>query len=674
MDGKTKDNLKARLDLVERGIRHELHPQMLGSNKTYLPPACFSMVPKEKDDFLKALKGVKVPDGYASNLSRCIQLKQQKIIGMKSHDAHILMQQLLPIALRGSLPQKVVSPLIELSCYVRALCSKVLEVEELERLESQIAVTLCNLERIFPPSFFTVMVHLVVHLATEAKLAGPVQYRWMYPIERYLHRLKSYVRNKASPEGSIVEGYIAEECLTFCSRYLGSVETIFNRPARNVEGSTGAITNIELDQKSWAQAHRYVLFNSDEIMPFRVQHKELIKRQSRPRRLIDEVINRIHAEKFCYWFRSHVGVMDDTRKQQLGDKIKWLAQGDHLMDEPFVLASQASQVYYVKDAREKEWVVAVKTKERDVYDVGNGESEEGSADTYYGNEPYNLVAEDIPANMNENLDWSRNDANGITLDIPLEFDSQLMDDSESDGDVYFSRNHFLFLSYFDGYCKMARKRWDSWYIENNLNIPPQLHDISHPTPSRGALEGAQPHTTSQVHFPHGLQPMQSNASSRLNVSENASQPQNVEDNRELDYNSDDDHFAGCEVAIAGESKKRGISRLADVWNLPPTKRIVVEFNQVFVPVGKEGGLFNRFLGTIARKPHLCPISYRNWNEVPRHYKEDCWNIIQSKFVIPETNPAREGIKHKTLKALGVDAGRLMNYRKDVLQSNTNKKV
>ncbi|KAH7843791.1 hypothetical protein Vadar_020772 [Vaccinium darrowii] len=148
-------------------------------------------------------------------------------------------------------------------------------------------------------------------------------------------------------------------------------------------------------------------------------------------------------------------------------------------------------------------------------------------------------------------------------------------------------------------------------------------------------------------------PMQSNASSRLNVPENASQPQNVEDNRELDYNSDDDQFAGCEVAIAGESKKRGISCLADVWNLPPTKRIVVEFNQVFVPVGKEGGLFNRFLGTIARKPHLCPISYRSWHEVPRHYKEDCWNIIQSKFVIPETNPTREGIKHKTLKALGV---------------------
>lgn len=184
MDGKTKDNLKARLDLVEKGIRTELHPQKIGSDRTYLPLACFSMVPKEKDDFLKVLKGIKVPDGYASNISRCIKLKQRKIGGLKSHDAHVMMQQLLPIALRGSLPKKVVLPLIELCCYFREVCSKVLQIEELERLEKQIAMTLCNLEKIFPPSFFTVMVHLVVHLATEAKIAGPVHYRWMYPIER----------------------------------------------------------------------------------------------------------------------------------------------------------------------------------------------------------------------------------------------------------------------------------------------------------------------------------------------------------------------------------------------------------------------------------------------------------------------------------------------------------
>ena len=51
-------------------------------------------------------------------------------------------------------------------------------------METEIGKILCDLERIFPPSFFDVMVHLSVHLASEARLGGTVHYRWMYPIER----------------------------------------------------------------------------------------------------------------------------------------------------------------------------------------------------------------------------------------------------------------------------------------------------------------------------------------------------------------------------------------------------------------------------------------------------------------------------------------------------------
>jgi len=51
-------------------------------------------------------------------------------------------------------------------------------------VDEEIAVVLCKLETIFPPTFFDVMEHLPVHLAYEARIAGPVQYRWMYPFER----------------------------------------------------------------------------------------------------------------------------------------------------------------------------------------------------------------------------------------------------------------------------------------------------------------------------------------------------------------------------------------------------------------------------------------------------------------------------------------------------------
>jgi hypothetical protein len=55
-----------------------------------------------------------------------------------------------------------------------------------------------------------------------------VCYRWMYPIERCLRTFKGYVCNKACPEGSIAEGYISEECVTFCSRFLEDIDTKIN--------------------------------------------------------------------------------------------------------------------------------------------------------------------------------------------------------------------------------------------------------------------------------------------------------------------------------------------------------------------------------------------------------------------------------------------------------------
>lgn len=208
-------------------------------------------------------------------------------MNLKSHDGHILMQDILPIALRASMfsrsQSRVVKVVSDLCSFFKGLCNKVLDMSELDKMEHEIVQTLCELEQLFPPSFFTIMVHLTVHLISEAKLGGPVHYRWMYPVERYLMQLKSYVRNKAQPEGSIAELYIKDECLTFCSRYFEGVETPFNRPPRNDERivgkemymlnsngrKLGKLEIIELDSKSLNQAHRYVLLNHRKIQPFR---------------------------------------------------------------------------------------------------------------------------------------------------------------------------------------------------------------------------------------------------------------------------------------------------------------------------------------------------------------------------------------------------------------------
>ena len=76
------------------------------------------------------------------------------------------------------------------------------------------------LEVCFPPAFFDIMEHLLIYLVDELEVASPVGGRWMYPCERYLGTLKSYVRSKAQPEASMANGYEAEEALGFCTEYL----------------------------------------------------------------------------------------------------------------------------------------------------------------------------------------------------------------------------------------------------------------------------------------------------------------------------------------------------------------------------------------------------------------------------------------------------------------------
>lgn len=165
-----------------------MHPIRDPNNPTEIPkefpPAPFTLSLEQKRNLCNFLTSVKFPDGYASNISRNSSLKERKLSGLKSHDYHVILEHLLPLAIRD-LPVSLSAPLIKLSEFFRELCSKALKIDELEKLEEQIGVTLCELERIFPPSFFVIMMHLPVHLASEALIAGPVQYRWMYPIERY---------------------------------------------------------------------------------------------------------------------------------------------------------------------------------------------------------------------------------------------------------------------------------------------------------------------------------------------------------------------------------------------------------------------------------------------------------------------------------------------------------
>nr|KYP40078.1 hypothetical protein KK1_038597 [Cajanus cajan] len=141
---------------------------------------------KEKMSFCRCLGGVKVPQGYSSNVKSLVSLSDLKLVGLKSHDCHVLMQQLLPVAIRDIFPNNVRSVLTRFCFFFNAICAKVIDPDKLDELENEAIIILCELEMYFPPAFFDIMIHLIVHLVREIKLCGLVYLRWMYPVERYM--------------------------------------------------------------------------------------------------------------------------------------------------------------------------------------------------------------------------------------------------------------------------------------------------------------------------------------------------------------------------------------------------------------------------------------------------------------------------------------------------------
>ncbi|XP_050876180.1 uncharacterized protein LOC127079866 [Lathyrus oleraceus] len=313
---KTKDNEKAREDLAKLCFRGDLELQPLENGKNGKPKASYTLTKSEAKLVCKWLKELRMPDGYASNLSRCANVEKGTVHGMKSHDCHVFMECLLPIAFH-SLPDLVWKPLTELSRFFKDLCCNTLRMDDLIKLDENIPIIICKLERIFPPGFFDSMEHLPIHLAKEAILGGPVQYRWMYPFERFMGVSKRAVTNKARVEGSICSDYIHRETNYFCSHYFNSFRllptiNLSNKPHLDNDDILPTMSILQsggrpsgksrkyfLSDKEWKSSHVHVLINCDEVKPYL---DIFLENHSLD---IEDSSGRIHIE-FPIWLKKYV--------------------------------------------------------------------------------------------------------------------------------------------------------------------------------------------------------------------------------------------------------------------------------------------------------------------------------------------------------------------------------
>ncbi|RDX75134.1 hypothetical protein CR513_45026, partial [Mucuna pruriens] len=261
MSYKKKNKKFLVMDVVEIYNRKELELKDICRVKLFKPKAAYALTKSQIVTICKWVKELKLSYGYASNLSRCVDINQGKLHGMKSHNCHVFMQQLLPIAF-DSLLKHIWKPLVELSHFFTELTSTILNVEKLRVMENNISVLLCKLEQIFLLSFFDSMEYLPIRI----KLV--IIYIPLY-----------YICQRLLPDNVHSYSLLVEETSTFSSFYIRRTKmprnvdvgegfsstppiSVFNYP-RKVGGKS--ITYF-LDQVDIEAAHLYVLLNCEEVL------------------------------------------------------------------------------------------------------------------------------------------------------------------------------------------------------------------------------------------------------------------------------------------------------------------------------------------------------------------------------------------------------------------------
>jgi len=149
VSGKKKDNEKARIDLALYCSRKDLELKSGANEKLLKPKANYTLAANQTKLVCQWIKELRMPDGYSFNLARCANVNMGIMHGMKSHDCHLFMECLLPIAF-SSLSPHVLNPIIEISHFFKDLCSTTLMEDGLSRTEQNIPFILCKLERISP--------------------------------------------------------------------------------------------------------------------------------------------------------------------------------------------------------------------------------------------------------------------------------------------------------------------------------------------------------------------------------------------------------------------------------------------------------------------------------------------------------------------------------------------
>ena len=76
---------------------------------------------------------------------------------------------------------------------------------------------MCEMQNYLPPAFFNAQEHYLIHQVEEIELCGPINSRSIWMAEMDFKSLKAFVRQRARPEGYMVQGYMLYQSMVYIS-------------------------------------------------------------------------------------------------------------------------------------------------------------------------------------------------------------------------------------------------------------------------------------------------------------------------------------------------------------------------------------------------------------------------------------------------------------------------
>jgi len=133
----------------------------------------------------------------------------------------------------------------------------------------------------FPPTYFDISLHLLIHLVDQIRALGPMYLHQMFPFKRLMKVFRRYVRNRFRPEGGMVEGWSTEEAIEFCTYYLdikriGVLESHHEGRLRG-KGTIREKSVTVDDHVSFRQAQFVVLQQAEGVMPYIDEHRQSLQ-------------------------------------------------------------------------------------------------------------------------------------------------------------------------------------------------------------------------------------------------------------------------------------------------------------------------------------------------------------------------------------------------------------